>query len=63
MKTKTYKREVALVMLVCLAGLFGLGFYSPQATQVAEFLTFPIFTFAGGAFALDAAFKQGGFNK
>ena len=63
MKTKTYKREVALVMLVCLAGLFGWGVYSPQAMQVAEFLTFPIFTFAGGAFALDAAFKQGGFDK
>jgi hypothetical protein len=63
MKTKTYKREVALVMLVCLAGLFVWGVYSPQAMQVAEFLTFPIFTFAGGAFALDAAFKQGGFNK
>ena len=63
MKTKTYKREVALVMLVCLAGLFGWGVYSPQAMQVAEFLTFPIFTFAGGAFALDSAFKQGGFDK
>jgi len=63
MKTKTYKREVALVMLVCLAGLFGWGVYSPQAMQVAEFLTFPIFTFAGGAFAIDAAVKQGKYGK
>jgi hypothetical protein len=63
MKTKTYKREVASVMLVCLAGLFGWGVYSPQAMQAAEFLTFPIFTFAGGAFALDTAVKQGKYGK
>ena len=63
MKKKTYKREVALVMLVCLAGLFGWGAYSPQAMHAAEFLTFPIFTFAGGAFALDTAVKQGKYGK
>jgi len=63
MKPKTYKREIALVMLVGLAGLFVWGVFNPEAKQVAEFLTMPIFTFAGGAFALDSAFKQGGFSK
>jgi hypothetical protein len=55
---KTYKREVALALLVILFGLFGWGVFDPEAMQAAMFLTLPVFTFAGGAFALDAAFKQ-----
>jgi len=61
---KTYKRETAWVLLVGLAGLFVWGgFGNTEARQMAEFLTLPIFTFAGGAFALDAAFKQGGYGR
>lgn len=59
MTQKTYKRELAVVMLVALFGLFGWGVFDPEAKQVAEFLTLPIFTFAGGAFALDSTLKQG----
>lgn len=59
MNPKTYKREVASVMLVFLGGMFIWGVYSPGAQQAAEFLTLPIFTFVAGAFAIDAVFKQG----
>lgn len=60
MKPKTYKREVAVAMLVFLAGMFGWGVYEERAMQAAEYLTLPIFTFVAGAFAMDAVFKQGG---
>ena len=56
---KTYKREVAGAMLVFLGGMFVWGVGSEVATEAARFLTLPIFTFAGGAFAIDAVFKQG----
>jgi hypothetical protein len=60
--SKTYKREAAGVMLLFLAGLFLWGIYDPssRADETAEFLTLPVFTFAGAAFSLDAVFKQGG---
>lgn len=56
---KTYKREVAVAMLLFLGGLFVWGVGEPEAKQAAQFLTLPIFSFAGAAFALDAVFKQG----
>lgn len=56
---KTYKREVASVMLVFLSGMFVWGGWNEVAFEAARFLTLPIFTFAGGAFAIDAVFKQG----
>lgn len=61
METKTYKREVAGVLLLFLMGMFvwAVGDDTGRAMQIAEFLTLPIFTFAGGAFALDSVFKQG----
>jgi len=59
MTEKTYKREVAISMLMFLGGLFVWGIWTPEAMQAAEFLTLPIFTFAAGAFAIDAVFKQG----
>lgn len=58
-KQKTYKREVAALMLLWLAGMATWGIYEEAAKQAAEFFTLPIFTFAGGAFAMDAVFKQG----
>lgn len=59
MDTKTYKREVAVVMLLWIAAMAIWGVWQPDARQVAEFFALPVFTFAGGAFALDAVFKQG----
>lgn len=56
---KTYKREVAGAMLVALFGFFTWGVFVAEAKQIAEFLTLPVFTFAAGAFAIDAVFKQG----
>lgn len=57
---KTYKREAGVVMLAALASLFGYGLAagSAQALDVAEFLTTPVFMFAGGAFGMDAIAKQ-----
>lgn len=55
---KTYKRELALVMLVLLGVLFVLGMSSVEAMQAAEFLTTPIFLFATAAFGVDAYAKQ-----
>lgn len=57
---KTYKREVAGAMLLALFGYFTWGIFNEEANRVAEFLTLPVFTFAGAAFAIDAVFKQGG---
>ncbi len=59
-REKTYKREAAAIQLVFLGALFVWGVTEPAAAQAAQFLTLPIFTFAGGAFAMDAIFKQGG---
>lgn len=58
-KPKTYKREVAMVLLMWIIGMSVWGVWEPQAAQAAQFFTLPVFTFAGGAFAIDAAFKQG----
>ena len=57
MKQKTYKREVAGLMLLFLTGLFLWGTVNPEAAEAARFLTLPIFGFAGGAFAIDAMQK------
>ena len=57
-RPKTYKREVAIVMLCFLAGFFVWGVFNGQSAESARFLTLPIFTFAGGAFGLDAWAQQ-----
>lgn len=62
-KEKTYKREVAIAMLLFLAVFFVWGVYNPEASQASRFLTLPIFTFAGGAYSLDAFSKQLNWNK
>lgn len=60
MKNKTYKREVAVIMIAFLADLFYRAVSSgdPIALEAAKFLTTPIFTFAGLAFGFDAYSKQ-----
>lgn len=45
-------------MLAFLGGFFLWGLRAPEAGEAARFLTLPIFTFAGGAFGLDAWAKQ-----
>ena len=55
---KTFKRETAVCMLAFLAGFFIWGVWVETAREAARFLTLPIFTFAGGAFGLDAWAKQ-----
>ena len=55
---KTYKREVACVMLLYYFVMLTLGIWFPEALEAAETVKIPAFTFAGGAFALDAGAKQ-----
>jgi hypothetical protein len=55
---KTYKREVAVAMLIFVGAFHVLGMWMPEAIQVAEYLTTPVFIFAGAAFGMDAYAKQ-----
>ena len=55
---KTYKREVAAVGLAYWASMNTLGIWFPEALEAAESSKVVIWTFAGGAFALDAGAKQ-----
>jgi len=57
-RPKTYKREVALGLVLFLLGLFVWGVWDERAMQAAEFLTLPVFAFLGGAFGMDAFAKQ-----
>ena len=55
---KTYKREVAGVMLAVLWFFCVLAVWYPQALDVVRILSVPTFLAAGGAFGLDALAKQ-----
>ena len=57
---KTYKREAASVMMLYFFTMLTLGMWFPEATQAAESVKIPAFTFAAGAFGLDAVAKQWG---
>ena len=57
-REKTYKREIAVALLAYLLGFFLWGVFEPEAGEAARFLTLPVFTFAAGAFGLDALAKQ-----
>ena len=52
-KEKTYKREVATIMLLGLGGLVYLG-----DVEMVEVMVWPIVGFAAAAFGLDAVAKQ-----
>lgn len=58
-KEKTYKREAASVLLFVYFAAWFWGIWSPEAAVAAESVKYPVFTFAAGAFAIDAVFKQG----
>lgn len=55
---KTYKRELATFLLAFLLALFVWGVEEGQAYEAARYLTLPVFSFAGGAFGMDAWAKQ-----
>ena len=55
---KTYKREVAVIMLLYYFVMLTLGIWYPEADAAAASVQIPAFTFAAGAFALDAGAKQ-----
>lgn len=57
-RAKTYKRETAGVMLLFLAALTIWGIWEPEAKDASRFYAIFIFTFAAGAFGLDAWSKQ-----
>tara|TARA_R110000868_G_scaffold411155_1_gene702017 strand:+ start:1359 stop:1535 length:177 start_codon:yes stop_codon:yes gene_type:complete len=50
---KTYKREVAIGMLLGFCGIIYTG-----DTAMVDILVWPVVGFAAGAFGLDAAAKQ-----
>jgi len=54
---KTYKREVALIMLVFLGASHLWGVFDERAAEMAAYLTTPVFMFAAAAFGLDAYAK------
>ncbi len=58
MTEKTYKREVAVVMLAMYFGAQITGLWYPMALGFAEAVKSEVFLFAGGAFAMDAYAKQ-----
>lgn len=58
MTHKTFKREVAVSMLLVVLGLSIYGSIEPQALESAKVLVWPVFAFASGAFGLDAVVKQ-----
>jgi hypothetical protein len=59
-KPKTYKRELALAVLLFWAGLIVWGTADPStgAQETGRAITMPVFLLVAGAFGLDAAFKQ-----
>ncbi len=57
-QVKTYKREVALALLFVLAVVGGGALLNEQAMLIFDKLRWPVFTFAAGAFGLDALAKQ-----
>lgn len=52
-KPKTYKREVAAALLLALGYTVWTGDH-----KMVEILVWPVMTFAGAAFGLDAVVKQ-----
>lgn len=55
---KTYKREIAVALLMYYIVMITVGIWFPAALVAAESIKIPAFTFAAGAFALDAGAKQ-----
>ena len=63
---KTWKRETAMGLILYLISLSVFDILADEPTRAfmwAELLALPILAFAGAAFGLDAAIKQGGWRK
>ncbi|WP_069299882.1 hypothetical protein [Neptunicoccus sediminis] len=58
MENKTYKREVAIALLVVMFLLFAAGFYDEYFKEIGELLVSPVFLFSGASFGLDSFSKQ-----
>jgi hypothetical protein len=58
--TKTYKREAATLILLYYFTMLTLSLWFPETGEAAESIKIPAFTFAAGAFGLDAVAKQWG---
>lgn len=58
--SKTYKREVAAILLFFLLSLVGVWVFgeNDRAGQAVETLLIPFVTFAGACFGLDSVAKQ-----
>lgn len=55
---KTYKREVAGLLLAFWAAMTVWGVSEPEAKEASRFMAIFVFTFAAGAWGLDAWAKQ-----
>ena len=55
---KTYKRELAGVMMLAYFGLLIAGVFYPEAYAAAESVKYQVFLFTGLAFGMDAYAKQ-----
>lgn len=58
MTEKTYKREVAGVLIAVFIGLTIAGMWFPPALGAADSIKFEVFAFAALAFGMDAYSKQ-----
>lgn len=57
---KTWKRELAIALLIILGGVGYLALTNEQAMLIFDKLRWPVFTFVAGAYGLDAVAKQWG---
>lgn len=59
-RVKTWKRELAIVLLFILGAVGYLALSNEQAMLIFDKLRWPVFTFVAGAYGLDAVAKQWG---
>lgn len=57
---KTWKRELAMLLLIILGVVGYVALSNDQAMVIFDKLRWPVFTFVAGAFGLDAVAKQWG---
>ena len=59
-RVKTWKRELALLLLIILGVVGYLALSNEQAMLIFDKLRWPVFTFVAGAFGFDNVAKQWG---
>ena len=55
---KTYKRELAGLLLLIMFGFYIGGIWLEKAFEIAESLKLEVFILVGGAFGMDSYAKQ-----